>query len=71
MNLYHWPHVDALKDWASGDLIVMAENLEQAKEVVAQDEEASPALKEEIRKSSEDDFRVYEKPRAIRIWGSA
>jgi len=71
MKLFHWYHVDALRDWAAGDLIVMAEDLDQAVKQVMEDEEASYTLKGEIRTNPTENLRIYEKPETIQIYGSA
>jgi len=71
MKLFHWWHVEALKDYARGDLIVMAENLDEAVKTVMNDDEASYRLKGEIRTNPEENLRTYENPTAIQIYGSA
>jgi hypothetical protein len=33
MRLYHWPRVNCLANYSSGDIIVMAEGIEEARQI--------------------------------------
>ena len=81
MKLFHWYQVEALREWSSVDLIVMAESLEKAVEQVEEGKAygmhdkrpkmLSAKLKEEIRSNPKENLRVYHTPTVIHLWGSA
>ncbi|RWB40475.1 MAG: hypothetical protein EOQ44_25390 [Mesorhizobium sp.] len=33
MNLYHWAHADCIREYAAGDIIVMAPSVDEAREL--------------------------------------
>ncbi len=76
MKLFHW-HLWALKDYSLGDIIVMAENLEQARALAvkaAQDKwPDGPDLTKQIENDvAEEPNRVFEtEPGVIFITGGA
>ena len=41
MKLFHWPAVQALTDYSSGDVIVMANTIEEARAIVRKDNPSS------------------------------
>lgn len=67
MRLYRWTGVDALADWAHGQVIVMARSLEEARGLIrAQDEDGAVA-----RECDRTEPEVSEAPMAVFIRGSA
>ena len=65
MKLFDWVAVDALADYNRGEVIVMANSLEEALEIVKKE---NPEVYEEIKNEEPD---VYDSPTAIYIYGSA
>ena len=65
MKLFDWVAVDALAQYLSGEVIVMANSLEEALEIVKKE---NPEVYEEIKNEEPD---VYDSPTAIYIYGSA
>ena len=66
MKLFVWDMVESLRNYGAGEVIVMAKDLDQARQQVR--EQGSDAVASEI--DSREPDAVFDKPHAVLIQGS-
>ena len=70
MKLFHWHTVEALRDYGSGDVIIMAPDLETAREVFRKENPDNyDGVVDEIERNDPDS--IYDNPASISLRGSA